>query len=96
MEWQVRGDVRDQVLDFYTSVAAPTIAKSVLRFRLFEVDHATVLQENSYVTEDRDKLHTYFTLVEMETEQWPWDAVVELAEIKEWKEWFEKQDAVVC
>ncbi|KAL6704944.1 hypothetical protein ACN47E_007489 [Coniothyrium glycines] len=96
MEWKVRDDAHDQVLEFYkTVVAQQTIASpSVLRHRLFQVDRATVLQENSYVTEETEKLHTYFTLVEFDTEEWPWDIVVEVAADEMWRELFEKQEVV--
>ncbi|CAO2653446.1 Nn.00g028570.m01.CDS01 [Neocucurbitaria sp. VM-36] len=96
MEWRVSADVEKDVLQFYTTVVGPTISSSpdVLRFRLFEVDNATVLQGSSYVTKEKDALLTYFTLVELESEQWPWDAVVELAEIDQWKEYFEQQTVV--
>lgn len=93
----MRSDVHDDVLNFYTTVAVPTLVASpaILRFRMFQVDRATSMEEESYITEDNETLHTYLTVVEMETEQWPWDVVVELAEIPEWKEYFEKQEAVV-
>lgn len=98
MEWQVRDDVHDEVLEFYTTRAVPLIVTSpaVLRFRLFKVDNATTLQGDSYTTEDKEKLHTYFSMVELDSEHWPWDVVIELADVPEWKEYFEKQVVVVC
>lgn len=98
MEWRVSADMEDEVLKFYTTVVGPKISSSpdVLRFRFFEVDNATVMQGSSYVTKEKDALHTYFTMVEMESEQWPWDAVVELAENEQWKTYFESQTVVVC
>jgi hypothetical protein len=96
-EWRVGAEQQDEIMDFYTSYVGPTISSSpdVLRIRLFEVDTATVLEGESYKTEEKEKLHTYFTLIELETEQWPWDVIFELAENEKWKKYFEKQSSVV-
>ncbi|KAH6629353.1 hypothetical protein C7974DRAFT_185038 [Boeremia exigua] len=96
MEWQIRAGSEQEVLDFYKSEAAPTIASSpdVLRFRMFQVQNATVLKAGSYDTLEQEKLHTYLTLVELETEEWPWDAVVALGEKPKWREYFDKQNVV--
>jgi hypothetical protein len=40
-------------------------------------------------------MHTYFTLIELETEEWPWETVFELAENEKWKKYFEAQSTVV-
>jgi hypothetical protein len=97
MEWRVHDDRMDEVFDFYTTFVAPNMIKSpdVLRFRVFEVDNATVLLSDSYETKPKDALHTYFTLVEMETEEWPWDVIVELDTISKYREYFEDQAVVV-
>lgn len=98
MEWQVKeGEDEKAILDFYTSEAAQTIAGSpdVLRFRLFKIKNATVLKADSYDTLQKDKLHTYFTVVEIETEEWPWDVVVALGEKPKWRQYWEDQKAVV-
>lgn len=97
MEWQIKDDYEKAVLDFYFSEAAPTIAASpdVLRFRLLKVDNATVLKAQSYDTLEKQKLHTYLSLVELESEEWPWDVVIALGENPKWKEYFEDQKAVV-
>lgn len=44
----------------------------VLRYRVLEVDAATTLQGTSYETKEKDSLHTFLSLVELETDQWPW------------------------
>ena len=97
MEWRVSAETENEIIDFYTSFVGPKISSSpdILRFRLFEVDNATVLQGASYETKEKDSLHTYFTLVELETEEWPWDVVIELAENEKWKQYFEAQRVVV-
>lgn len=97
MEWQVEGGDEKEVLDFYKSEGAPTIAASpdVLRFRMFEIKTATVLQADSYKTIEKQNLHTYLTVAELESEEWPWDAVVALGEKPKWKEYFEGQKIVV-
>lgn len=76
---------------------APKIFSSpdVLRFRIFEVDNAMTLQGASYETKDKDLLHSYFTLIELDTEEWPWSIVLELDEHPKWKQYFEGQDVVV-
>ena len=45
-EWQVALERREEVLDFYIKGTAPTIASSldVLRFPLFKIDNATVME----------------------------------------------------
>lgn len=97
MEWQVEEGNEKEVLDFYKSEAAPTIASSpeVLRFRMFEIKNATVLQAGSYKTLEKKNLHTYLTVAELESEEWPWDVVVALGEKPKWKEYFEGQKVVV-
>ncbi|KAJ4987056.1 hypothetical protein SVAN01_07472 [Stagonosporopsis vannaccii] len=96
MEWQIKGEDEKAILDFYMSGAAPTIAGSpdVLRFRMFKIDNATVLKAESYDTLEKDKLHTYLSLVELDAEEWPWDVVVALGEKPGWREYFEDQKAV--
>jgi hypothetical protein len=97
MEWQVSSDQEKEVLDFYTSEAAPTIASSpdVLRFRLFKIKNATVLKSGSYETLPQKITHTYLTLAELESEEWPWDVVVALGEKAKWREYFDGQKVVV-
>jgi hypothetical protein len=97
MEWRVPDDRMQEIFDFYTTAVAPNMIKSpdVLRFRVFEVDNATVLVSDKYETKPKDSLHTYFTLVEMETEEWPWDVILELDTLKKWREYFESQTVVV-
>ena len=97
MEWQIEDGKEKEVLDFYKAEAAPTIASSpdVLRFRLFKIKNATVKQADSYETLEKKKLHTYLTLAELETEDWPWDVVIALGEKPKWKEYCEGQKVVV-
>ncbi|KAK1907643.1 hypothetical protein P3342_005971 [Pyrenophora teres f. teres] len=96
MEWRIPADKEEEVLKYYMEVVGPTIASSpdVLRFRLFTVDRATSIQGSSYVEKDSKLLHKYFTLVELESEEWPWDVVVELAEDENWKNYFDTQAVV--
>lgn len=97
MEWRISSDMVDEVLDFYVSTVGPKISSSpdVLRFRFFEIEDALTSHGSSHTTKDKDTLPTYFTLVELESEHWPWDVVVELAENEKWKLFFEAQVAVV-
>ncbi|KAH7385504.1 hypothetical protein DE146DRAFT_621455 [Phaeosphaeria sp. MPI-PUGE-AT-0046c] len=96
MEWRVTQEMKEEIISWYTSYVGPLISSSpdIIRFRLFEVDNATVLQGESYETKEKDSLHTYFTMVELETEEWPWDVVLELAENEKWKQYFEAQREV--
>ncbi|KAI0576516.1 hypothetical protein Alg215_07446 [Pyrenophora tritici-repentis] len=96
MEWRVPADKEEEVLKYYMEVVGPTIASSpdVLRFRLFTVDRAASINSSSYVEKDSKQLHKYFTLVELESEEWPWDVVVELAEDENWKNYFDTQAVV--
>lgn len=98
MEWQVSADVREDVMQYYTEKVAPMIASSpdVLRFRLFEVFSANFFQSQSYKAEEKEGLKSYLTLVEFQTDDWPWDKVVELAEDEKWRYYFETQNVVVC
>ena len=97
MEWSVPADKEEEVLKYYTEVVGPTIASSpdVLRFRLFTVDFATTMKNGSYTDKYSKEQHKYFTLVELESEEWPWDVVVELAEDQNWKDYFDTQTVVV-
>ena len=97
MEWQVEEGDEKEVMDFYQSEAAPTIAASpdVLRFRMFKIKNATVLKAGSYETLEKKKLHTYLTLAELESEEWPWDVVIALGENPKWREYFDGQKIVV-
>jgi hypothetical protein len=98
MEWNVAADKEEEVLKYYKDVVGPTISSSpdVLRFRLFKIDNATTMQGAKFENKSKDELHSYFTLVELESEQWPWDVVVDLAEDDRWKNYFEGQQVVVC
>lgn len=98
MEWTVAADKEEEVLKFYQETVGPTISSSpdVLRFRLFKIDYAvTVDKESKSTVKDVQQLHRYFTLVELEAEEWPWDVVVDLAEEQGWKDYFETQQVVV-
>jgi hypothetical protein len=97
MEWRVTAEKAEEVLKYYNEVVGPTISSSpdVLRFRVFLIDNATIMQGGTYSTKEKDELHTYFTLVELESEEWPWDVVVDLADTQGWKEYFETQKVVV-
>ncbi|KAJ4355258.1 hypothetical protein N0V95_003088 [Ascochyta clinopodiicola] len=96
MEWQVQEGSEKEVLDFYKAEAAPTIAGSpdVLRFRMFKIQNATVLKAGSYETLGQKTIHTYLTVAELESEEWPWDVVVALGEKAKWREYFEEQKIV--
>lgn len=96
MEWRVPKEEEEDVVQFYTQKLAPMVAESddVLRFRLFEIENATVLQGDTQITKEKDALHTFFTLVEFETDEWPWDKVMLLAEYPKWRKYFESQDIV--
>ncbi|KAF9693129.1 hypothetical protein EKO04_008633 [Ascochyta lentis] len=96
MEWQVEEGREKEVIDFYKAEAAPTIASSpdVLRFRIFKIQNATVLKAGSYDTLEQKNLHTYLTLAELESEEWPWDVVVALGEKPQWRKYFEGQTVV--
>jgi hypothetical protein len=97
VEWRVPAEVRDEVFNFYTSYAAPKIFSSpdVLRFRIFEVDNATVLQGAQYETKEKGSLHSFLTLIELDVEEWPWTVIIELAKNDTWIRYFEGQDVVV-
>jgi predicted enzyme related to lactoylglutathione lyase len=98
MEWTVGADKEEEVLKFYHDIVGPTISASpdVLRFRLFKVDSGRTVDKGQKTTPmDKATLHKYFTLVELEAEEWPWDVVVDLAEERGWKDYFESQTVVV-
>ena len=97
MEWRVTQEMKEEITTWYTSYVGPLISSSpdIIRFRLFEVDNATVLEGEKYETKEKDELHTYLTMVELETEEWPWDVVIELAENEKWKQYFEAQREIV-
>lgn len=99
MEWSVGADKEEEVLKFYQEIVGPSIASSpdVLRFRFFKIHRAITLdQQQQYSEKDGQQLHKYFTLVELASEEWPWDVVVDLAEEPGWKNYFETQQVVVC
>jgi hypothetical protein len=97
MEWSVAADKEEEVLKYYREKVGPMISSSpdVLRFRFFKIDNATAMQGGQFENKDSKTLHKYFTLVELESEQWPWDVIVDLAEDQRWKEYFDGQQVVV-
>lgn len=98
MEWTIDEAREEEVLKYYYEVVGPTISSSpdVLRFRLFKLDRAVVVDRDQKRTFlDSKGLHRYFTLVELESEEWPWDVVVDIAEKPGWAEYFETQTVVV-
>jgi hypothetical protein len=97
IEWHVPSDLRDEIMEWYEScvVTKMTSSPDVLRHRLFELDNATVLESAAHSTKAKESLHTYFSFVEFDTEDWPWDVILELAETEKWREWFEGQKVVV-
>ncbi|KAF5853474.1 hypothetical protein GGP41_002056 [Bipolaris sorokiniana] len=97
MEWTIDEAREEEVLKYYYEVVGPTISSSpdVLRFRLFKLDRAVVVDRDQKRTFlDSKGLHRYFTLVELESEEWPWDVVVDIAEKPGWAEYFETQTVV--
>jgi hypothetical protein len=97
MEWHISKDKETEIMDYYTTIIGPLVAANAdtIRIRLFEVDNATVLQGLSYETTERSSLNSYLTIVEFETEEWPWDLAFALSENKKWGEYFEAQKEVV-
>ena len=97
MEWDVPADKEEEVLKYYMEVVGPTIANApdVLRFRVFAVDRATSIKGVSSTEKDSKQLHKFFTLVELESEDWPWEVIVELADDQKWKDYFESNTVVV-
>ncbi|KAF1835902.1 hypothetical protein BDW02DRAFT_261431 [Decorospora gaudefroyi] len=91
MEWRATSSKEAEIYAYFSSVVGPRISASpdVLRFRIFTIDNATVLHGGEYRTKEKDELYKYFTLVELESEQWPWDVVVELAQDERWQAYFE-------
>lgn len=97
MEWNIPPGMEDEVLDFYINKVGPCISSSpdVLRFRLFKITSARKWVDNEYMDIDKSTLHTYFTLVELATDEWPWSVVVDLADDVKWSSYFESQTVVV-
>jgi hypothetical protein len=97
LEWRVPSDMQEQVFEYYTETVVPLIMNSpeVLRLRIFEVDHAIKQRGQDFGVMEKEKIHTFLTVVEMESEEWPWEVVMELAEDDKWSKYFEKQDVVV-
>jgi hypothetical protein len=62
---------------------------------MFKIKNATLLEADSHETPKNKNLHTYLTLVELESEEWPWDVVIALSEKPKWREYFEGQKVVV-
>ncbi|KAH5573149.1 hypothetical protein HBI24_202000 [Parastagonospora nodorum] len=94
LEWAVPVDMQEEVFNFYTGTVVPLIMGSpeVLRLRILEVDNAITQRGSTLGTKDKKTVHTFLTIVEMESDEWPWDVVMELAEDKNWEKYFEKQD----
>lgn len=97
MEWTISAGMSEEVLSFYNSFVGPTLSSSpdILRLRFFEVEDSMVWKGDAYASQGKSELHTYITLVELESEQWPWDVVVELGKNQKWVNYFEKQTIVV-
>jgi len=95
-EWRVTGKDQEEAFKFYTECIAPTIAsgEESLRFRLFQVHNATVLTDGMYTTKDTDSVHTYFALLELSSDDWPWERILQLTELDQWKKHWETQDSV--
>ncbi len=98
MEWSIAPEMHAEVVDFYLTVMVPTLSRApeMLRIRLFEVLNATVWKKDSYTTQETSGFHTFFLLMEMDSEDWPWEELMELSNSKQWRQWFENQTAVVC
>jgi len=95
---RVSKEFKDNVLEYFTTVMIPYIMKSpdVHRFRLFEVDNATVLEGASHETKENDDTLPYLSLVEFATEDYPWDVILEMADTDEWKRWVGDPKMMVC
>jgi hypothetical protein len=96
MEWAIPNEMHDEVMDWYLAYTAPLLANSpeCVRFRLLEVDNATVLEGMSYETKEKSGLHTYLSVMELDTPDWPWEQVLELADDEGWKKYFESRVVV--
>lgn len=96
LEWAVPVDMQEEVFKYYTGTVVPMImgCPEVLRLRILEVDNAITQRGSTLGTKDKKTVHTFLTIVEMESDEWPWDVVMELAEDKNWEKYFEKQDVV--
>ncbi|KAI8941643.1 hypothetical protein NX059_002856 [Plenodomus lindquistii] len=96
MEWRVSEEEEADVLKYYSEELAPLICESedVLRYRLFKVYNGSVLEGDQVVTQDKDALPSYFTMVEFESDEWPWDKILELSETPNWRKYFEPREIV--
>jgi hypothetical protein len=97
LEWHVPKELQVDVFDYYCNVVAPLVAAApeVLRLRLMEIDTAIQQRGAAFHMQQKEDIHTYFVLVELDGEDWPWEVVVELSSQENWIKWFEKQDVVV-
>jgi hypothetical protein len=98
LEWRVPIELHDEVFEYYTGTVVPLIMESpeVLRLRILEIDNAITQRGSTFGTKEKRTVHTFLTMVEMESDEWPWEVVMELAEDKKWEKYFEKQDVVGC
>lgn len=97
MEWEIEAGKEEEVLDFYYTECVPmiTVSPDILRARMFKIKNATVLKAGSHETLEKGNLHTYLTIMELESEEWPWDKIVALGDNIKWREYFEAQKGVV-
>jgi hypothetical protein len=95
---QVSKEYKDNVLEYFTSTMVPYMMKSpdIHRFRLFEVDNATVFEGGKQETINKEDMSPYFCLVEFATEDYPWDVILEMADTDEWKRWIGDPKMMVC
>jgi hypothetical protein len=98
VEMQVSKEYKDDVLGYFTSTMVPYMMESpdIHRFRLFEVDNATVFEGSKQETANKEDLRPYFCLVEFATEDYPWDVILEMADTDEWKRWVGDPKMMVC
>lgn len=98
VEMQVSKEYKDDVLGYFTSTMVPYMMESpdIHRFRLFEVDNATVYEGSKQETANKEDLRPYFCLVEFATEDYPWDVILEMADTDEWKRWIGDPKMMVC
>lgn len=96
--WQPVEAVHDQFVEWFTDEFAPGMLMSpeLLRLRIFKLDNAIQLRDQTYSEQDTSSMFQYMTLWEFDCEELPWEILVYLGSSERWRYYVEGGHLVRC
>lgn len=96
--WQPAPEVHDEFVQWFRDEFAPGMLESpeLLRTRIFELEHASKIQDQKHEQVDKASVHQYMTFWEFDSEELPWEILIYLGSSERWRHYVEGGHLVCC